>query len=124
LRLDGLLDSRDPIKAVELVQNGEVKQITLPATIRVDTSGWFLVRAITDLTNTFRFASTAPWYVEIGGHGLPVQKSSAQFFIDWCHERIATLEKNDQLTSIQKTEVLAPWRATIQFWETKLAAAR
>ena len=124
LRIDGLLDSRDPIKAVELVQNGAVTRITLPATIRVDASGWFLVRAITDLTNTFRFASTAPWYVEIDGRAWPVQKSSAQFFVDWCHERSAALEKNDRLSPAQRAEVLAPWRAATGFWETKLAAAR
>jgi hypothetical protein len=123
VRIEGLLDSRDPIKAIELVRNGEITRITLPSTIRVTTSGWFLVRAITGLTNTFRFASTAPWYVEVGGHPLPVRKPSAHFFLDWCHERTTTLEKNAQLTPTQKDEVLAPWHAATQFWENKLAAA-
>jgi hypothetical protein len=74
-------------------------------------------------TNTFRFASTAPWYVEIGNHAHFLKKSSVQFFVDWCRERSAALEKNDQLNAVQKTEVLAPWRTALQFWETKLAAA-
>ena len=34
--------------------------------ITFERRGWFLARAITDLEHTFRFASTAPFYVEIG----------------------------------------------------------
>ena len=30
-------------------------------------SGWFLVRAIADVAQTFRFASTGPFYVETEG---------------------------------------------------------
>ncbi len=124
LHIDGRFDSSDPIKAFELVRNGQAMPVTLPATIRVESSGWFLVRAICDVTNTFRFASTAPWYVEIGGGLLPIQKSSAQFFVDWCRERSAIIRKNEKLTIAQKEEVLGPWSAATQFWETKLAAAR
>ena len=36
------------------------------ATVRFERSGWFLVRAIASEEKTFRFASTAPFYVEIG----------------------------------------------------------
>jgi len=34
--------------------------------VKFNESGWFLVRVITDNPKTFRFASTAPYYVEIG----------------------------------------------------------
>ena len=35
--------------------------------VQVTAAGWFLVRAIADNRRTFRFTSTAPWYVEVGG---------------------------------------------------------
>ena len=106
-------------KAVELVRNGIVEQIKLPAKITVSTSGWFLVRVIADVPGTFRFASTAPWYIEVQNRPNPAGRDSAQFFIDWCRERIATLETRSQLNAGQKEQVLAPWRAANKFWESK-----
>ena len=119
LTIDGRLDSRDPIKAIELVRNGVAERITLPGRVTMETSGWFLVRAIADVTNTFRFASTAPWYVEIANRPAPNKKESAQFFVDWCRERIDQLEKREELTAAQKEQVIEPWRAARKFWEAR-----
>jgi len=124
LTLDARLDSRDPIKSVELIRNGIVEPITAlrrRPSFTMDRSGWFLVRAITDVTNTFRFASTAPWYVEIAGRPPTVPRDSAQFFVDWCQQRIGMLENRAELTAAQKEEVIEPWRAARKFWESKLA---
>ncbi|MBI5384484.1 MAG: CehA/McbA family metallohydrolase [Verrucomicrobia bacterium] len=120
IQLQAQLDSRDPIKAVELVHNGRVDRVALPQTITVNESGWFLVRAIADATNTFRFASTGPWYVEIGSQPSPVRRESAQFFVDWLHERMAALRLNDPQ---QRAEVMQPLREAEQFWQSKLAQA-
>ena len=57
-----------------------VEKIGLPAEVTIDKSGWFLVRAITDVEETFRFASTAPWYVEIDGHSMKPDREAAAFF--------------------------------------------
>lgn len=123
LNLEVRLDSRDPIQAVELVRNGHIEEIRLPAKIRLDSSGWFLVRARAGITNTFRFASTAPWYVEVAGSPGPAQKESAQFFVDWCQDRIKILQSRDPLDAVQKEELLAPWRSALSFWEGKIRAA-
>ena len=83
LRLSVRLTSNDPVRAIEVVKNGEVVR-TIPVTwnaetgeavvsgadtgtVDFDASGWFLLRTIVDNPVTFRFASTAPFYVEIGG---------------------------------------------------------
>jgi hypothetical protein len=131
LTLDVRLDSRDPVKSIELVRNGIVEPVASPAAVgtalrrrpsfTIDRSGWFLVRAITDVTNTFRFASTAPWYVEIAGRPPEVPRDSAQFFVDWCQRRIDILEKRTELSAAQKEEVIEPWHAARKFWEAKLA---
>jgi hypothetical protein len=129
LTLDARLDSRDPIKSIELVRNGIAERISLPEAVgtarrrrpsfTMDRSGWFLVRAMADVTNTFRFASTAPWYVEIAGRPLTAPRESAQFFVDWCQQRIDILEKRSELNAAQKEQVIEPWRVARKFWEAK-----
>jgi len=120
LELEGRLDSRDPVRTVEWVSNGKAQKITLPAKVRIEESGWFLIRAIADVPHTFRFASTAPWYVEIGGHPMKVPEESARFFVDWCRDRTTALRQLEELNAAQREEVLAPWRAAQAFWEGKL----
>jgi len=91
-------------------------------TVTFQKSGWFLVRAIADVTNTFRFASTAPWYVEINNQPSTVRRESAQFFVDWSRQRIEHLTSTN-LTDLQREEVLGPWKQAEQFWRNKLAGA-
>ncbi|MBI1177054.1 hypothetical protein GC207_06395 [bacterium] len=120
VELSGKLDSRDPIDRIELVHNGRVERIQFPGSVTLRESGWFLVRAITTLTNTLRFASTGPFYVELdGGRLAPEQAQSAQFFVQWCDERMANLQTNKTLNARQQEEVLQPWREAKAFWQTK-----
>lgn len=123
--LEAKLDSREPVAAVELVRNGQIERVNLPASLAINESGWFLIRAIADVTNTFRFASTAPWHVEVDGKPMPPRRESVQFFVDWSRERMAKLRSypEAQITSAQKAELLQPWRETEVFWQGKLTAA-
>ncbi|GEM_PF-272845 len=124
IELRGQLDGNDPIDRVEVVHNGEVLPDPFPGWIHFQESGWFLVRAITSKTNTLRFASTAPFYVELGDDKIaPQQRESARFFVDWCEERMTTLGNNNALSAVQKEEVLKPWRDAIAFWQAKENAA-
>lgn len=120
IQLEAQLDSRDPIKAVELIRNGRSERLVLPQVITMRESDWFLVRAIADVTNTFRFASTGPWYVEIGNEPPPVRRESAQFFVDWVRERIAMLKLDN---AREREEVMQPLREAERFWQGKLAQA-
>jgi hypothetical protein len=119
------LGSRDPVSKVEVIRNGEVAlavavagedhSIRLP-TITFDNSGWFLIRAITDLEHTFRFASSAPYYVEVGSGNRHTSRQSAEFFVDWITERIGRvpLKLND---SEQLDEVLAYHRDARDYFQ-------
>ena len=122
VQLDGRLDSRDRIAKVELVQNGRVESVQLPARITIKESGWFLVRAIADVPETFRFASTGPWYVELDGKPAPPNRADAQFFLDWTRERAAQVEKAIA-DPAQRTEAMRPVREAEEFWAKKIAAA-
>jgi hypothetical protein len=120
-------DSRDPVSSFEVVQNGRVvravpfeewKQTGLLGTIRFEESGWFLVRTIANVPGTFRFASTAPFYVEMKPAPHRISKASAQFFLDWVRERSAQIKLDD---SRQQEEVIRHHRMAERFWEAKVA---
>ncbi len=121
LAIEGRLDSRDPVGALELVRNGRAEPLRLPSRITVDESGWFLVRAVADVPHTFRFASTGPFYVEIGARPRPVRRESARFFLDWVRERIARLQLDDPR---QRAEVLATLHEAERFWQAKADEGR
>ena len=83
-------------------------------------SGWFLIRAITDNPKTFRFASTAPYYVEIGDQKHRISRSSAQFFLDWVGERRARVQLQDP---VQRERVMKYYDMAERFWTEKVAKA-
>jgi len=122
------LESRDPISSIQIIQNGRVAR-TVPhaewkrtgslGMIKFEESGWFLVRAIADVPGTFRFASTGPFYVEIGP-APRISKASAQFFHDWVRERMKQIKLDDPR---QQEEVIQHHRAAEKFWHEKVAAA-
>jgi hypothetical protein len=129
LKIDAKLTSRDPITAVEIIRNGQVER-TVPfdewektaslGELKFNESGWFLVRAIADNPKTFRFASTAPFYVEIGGDKRRISKASAQFFLDWVRERVQRVKLADP---VEREEVLSHHRAAEIIWREKVAQA-
>ena len=91
-------------------------------TVDFDASGWFLIRAIAENRLTFRFASTAPFYVEIGDSRRRISRHSVEFFRDWIDERIARLKTALTDTS-QQAEVLRDQLAARAFWERLLREA-
>jgi hypothetical protein len=115
------LSTREPISYLEIIRNGRVAHSVpleqyaqsgrLPP-VEFDQPGWFLVRVITDRPDTYRFAMTAPWYVEVDGRRR-VSRSAARFFLDWVYERARRIE----LTGPQRDEVIAYHRAARDFWQ-------
>ncbi len=131
IRLSGALTTFDDVEEIEIIRNGEIVR-TVPAaelhatgslgTIEFTSSGWFLVRAIAKNPRTFRFASTAPFYVEIGAEKSRVSKRSAKFFLDWIDERGARVgEKLGDPEQLK--EVLAYHEQARAFWAEKVKGA-
>lgn len=117
------LSTRDEVNYLEVVKNGEVVHVVrlqdwidkkgrLPK-LAFNESGWFLVRAVTEVQHTYRFGTTAPYYVEIGGRPR-VSKQAAHFFLDWVNERIETLKLDD---AEKRAEVLKPHEAAREYWQ-------
>jgi hypothetical protein len=127
--LKAALTTRDSVRFLEIIKNGQVeRKVALEdwsktgslGAMTFKESGWFLVRAIADNKKTFRFASTAPFYVEIGPSKHRISKASAQFFLDWARERKGRIKLDDPA---QRTEVLTHHLRAERFWLERLAKA-
>jgi hypothetical protein len=116
---------------LELVHNGQVvKTIDCTdeptqehtMTVALEEPGWFLMRAIADVKDTFRFASTAPWYIATHPAKRRISRRSAQFFLDWTDERIARVKAN--VADEAELQAVLPWheRARI-FWAERVEMA-
>jgi hypothetical protein len=126
VELAARLDGRDPVETLEIVRNGRVER-TVPVTgalgkIEFVSSGWFLVRCIAKNEKTFRFASTAPFYVEIGDRPDRISRASAQFFVDWIDERMARVPL--KLKDPEQLEEVLTWhRHAREFWARRVSIA-
>jgi hypothetical protein len=122
------LSTREPISYLEIIKNGKVehsisfdtysKSGKLPK-IQFDASGWFLIRAVTDIPKTYRFAMTGPYYVEMG-YKRRISKSAAQFFLDWVYERAKQIKLDDPQ---QQEEVLRWHRQARDYWKEMVSKA-
>src|SRR5262249_28399167 len=117
------LTTRDSIRTLEVIKDGQVERAVPFETWRktgtlgtgtFKRSGWFLVRVIADNPKTFRFASTAPFYVEVGEGKRRISKASARFFQEWVRERAGRIKLDDVK---QRENVLKYHTAAAKFWQ-------
>jgi hypothetical protein len=122
LRIGMTLTTREPISYLEIVQDGQVRESIrfeeyvksgrLPP-LHFKQSGWFLLRVVGEAPETYRFAMTAPFFVEFGGKQR-ISRKSAQFFLDWVYERARQIQIADPQ---QRREVLEYHRKARDFWK-------
>jgi len=114
-----------------VIQNGIVERTiscsgdrdqTLSSSLTINESGWFLVRGIAENPKTFRFASTAPFYVELGQEKRRISKTSSRFFLNWVNERIDRVKANITDKS-QQAEVLRSHESARKFWQKRVREA-
>ena len=123
VEVKGELATREKVRFLEVIKDGEVERKvafddfartgTL-GTVRFQSSGWFVVRAIADNPKTFRFAATAPYYVEVGESKRRVSKASAKFFLAWAKERAGRVKLDD---AEQRREVMKHHAAAEKYWQ-------
>jgi hypothetical protein len=129
VNISGQVMSRDSIASVDIIKNGKIYktipgaqlkdgQFSLP--VAFDKSGWFLVRVMCSVPGNFRFASTAPFYVEVGKNKQFISRASARFFLDWVNERSSVIKAgNDQ----ELREINEYINAARIFWQDKVSKA-
>ncbi len=122
LRIGLKLATREPISYLEIVQDGQVrdsirfenyvKSGRLPP-LHFKKSGWFLLRVVGEMAGNYRFAMTAPYYIEFGGKRR-ISRKSAQFFLDRVYERGRQIQIADPQ---QRREVMEYHRKARDFWK-------
>jgi len=121
IRITGTVSGNDRIDRVELVKNGELAgslASPISGSVTFDAPGWFLVRALADNPRTFRFASTAPFYVSFEERPERVSRGAVRFFQDWLDERVARIKLDD---AAQRAEVMPHFEAARGFWQQQEA---
>jgi hypothetical protein len=123
------LATREKIEYLEVIRDGRVIHETrldewakaggkLP-NVKFEQSGWLLIRAVTNASKTYRFAMTAPYYVEIG-YERRISKQSTQFMLDWLTERAKRITTTN---AEERQAVIAPFRTARDFWQQQAAKA-
>jgi hypothetical protein len=126
------LATRVPVEYLEIIKDGHTEQEVrladwkesqgrLPP-LDFDASGWFLVRAVTNDTKTYRFAATGPYYVEQAGQPR-ISRASVEFFLDWIDERIAHIAQLNDLDDSERAALLADQQFAREFFADLLAKA-
>jgi len=122
--IEASLVSNDTVPAIEVIRDGRVvgamdvggrKAEGKTFTVTFERSGWFLVRAIADERRTFRFASTAPFWVEAAGESPRISRASARFFLAWVEERIARI-RSAVTSEKELADVLEHHERALKFW--------
>lgn len=129
ISINAELYSRDSITTIEIIKDGEVCATITPgevknnrftSVIKFEKSGWLLVRAISTAHKNFRFASSAPFYVEIGTDKKYISKASCHFFIQWLNERANSLKIEN---AVGRGEVFSYIDKAREFWKHRLSNA-
>lgn len=123
------LSTRDKIRYLDVVKNGrteisvsldEFKKAgaKLPP-LKFTESGWFVIRAVTDVVPTYRYASTGPYFVDIG-YQPRISRKSAQFFQDWTNKRGEEIVKDNNAAAESVKQSIAKAQ---QYWQALLEKA-
>ena len=121
--------TRDRVEYLQIIKNGKVLHEArldkwaraggqLPK-VSFERSGWLLTRAVTNNPETYRFASTGPYYVQIGPTAR-ISRAATQLFVDWIDARITQIE-DQQFTG--RDQVLDEFRTARQYWQRRAEQA-
>ncbi len=99
------LTVRDPVEYLDVVFNGKAiyqarledhtKRGQFPP-LSIQESGWLVLRVVTEHEDSYRMATTAPFYFEFDSQRR-ISKSAVQFFQDWLNDSRTQIENDDSL---------------------------
>lgn len=119
----------DPVDYLDIVFNGEqiyqarldeyAKQRGKIPLLEIGESGWLVVRVVTGVGETYRFASTAPFYFEVDQQAR-ISKQATEMFIEWLDKaQEAVRSQSDAAWDAEKPYL----DAARKFWLQRLGAA-
>lgn len=123
------LSTRERIEYLEIIKDGRaVHHVRLDQFAKAggqlppvvfDESGWFLVRAVTTNQDTYRYASTGPYYVEFDEKPR-ISRESAEFFLSWVEELARIKLPRDES---ERGETMRYLRSARKFWQERADSA-
>ena len=123
INLNIKVSSIDKITKIQIIKNGKIyksflsgefNKIKNNCDVSFNKSGWFLIRVLTENKKVYRFAMTAPFYVEIGDNPKYIDKKSVEFFLNWAEQAA----KRNPETDTEKRKVYDNYsKKTITFWQ-------
>lgn len=129
LEIGATVSVADPVEYLEVIHNGQslyraaldefAKQGGKIPPLKIDKSGWLVVRVITSRDFTYRMATTSPFYFEIKGKSR-IQAKAVEYFQSWLkltREEIAKLPVEEQ-------KLHEPYLSSAEkFWQARLEQA-
>ncbi|MEW6306125.1 MAG: CehA/McbA family metallohydrolase [Verrucomicrobiota bacterium] len=129
----GKVASEFPVSKVELVLNGDVVPVPLPATrklangsyetefrasLRVDNSSWLAVRCFEPRGRRERFAHTGPFHFNVFGKPLRPKRAEVEFLIKRVQDEI------DRSRTVVPSEALKEYEFALEVYRRIAATAR
>ena len=124
------LSLREKVEYLEVIKNGKtVHEVRLSDYAKAggklpevvfQQSGWLLIRAVTTNPKTYRYASTGPYYVQIGEKPR-ISRAAAKFFLDWVFERARQIAEIPDPE--EREAILSYHRAARDYWQKRVDSA-
>jgi hypothetical protein len=120
---------RDPVDYLEVIHNGEVFYSArldefaeaggMIPPLKIDRSGWVMVRVVTGYEEHFRAAMSAPWYIHFD-QTPRVSRKAVEYFGNWLADCETELKK---LPAARLAPHIEPVKTARAFWNRRLQAA-
>jgi len=126
--------SLQPLDRVEIILNGEIVLTAAPelsgnraeidADIPVSESGWIAARCFEKVGDTFRFAHTAPVFVETGGEPFKPRKYAVDYFLRKTRELVVRAETDEYPTDEARDAAMGVYQRAQMLFEDLLEQSR
>jgi hypothetical protein len=128
------LTVRDPVEYLDVIFNGKaIYQAKLEEharrgrfpDLKIQRSGWLVLRVVTSYEDSYRLATTAPFYFEFDGKPR-IAKEAVGLFQQWLTASLTAIEQDVQLQA--DAEVATAYRRAgdqaVQFWRDRAEMAQ
>ncbi|MEZ6133654.1 MAG: hypothetical protein R3C53_01970 [Pirellulaceae bacterium] len=87
--------------------------------LKIEESGWLVIRVVTERQHTYRIASTAPYYFEVAGQPR-ISRSAVEYFTRWLEKSAKQIEQGDNASQLSAAPFV---QAAREFWQQRLTQA-
>jgi hypothetical protein len=124
----------DPVQYLDVIYNGQslyearldefAKRGGRIPSLKIEESGWLVVRVVTERDHTYRLATTAPYYFEFGGQPR-ISRAAVEYFRQWLSRIRVEAEKRGSLPPGEAAWQAAKpfYDAAAKYWDERLAGA-